>query len=477
MNTLKQSLAQRLVALALIVAMTGCAAKQTGPLQPGQDAYPQAGGFNQYSPEQEVEIGKQVAAQADAQYPVLPPRGPVQDYVSTLGQKLASHLPENPYQFEFKVINQKEINAFALPGGPIRINVGTLQAADSEAQLAGVMAHEIAHVYMRHATRNASKEALISLPAQILGAITGNGAVGQLAQLGIGVGVQGLFLKYSRDAESEADRVGAKLMYESGYDPRAMAQFFEKLEGEGGGSGGPQFLSDHPNPGNRAQSVTEAISQLPAKRYLTAGSDYRAAKAAAAQMKPYTGEQIAQMQRQKAGQQPGGGTMQNPTSDSVMPSGSFQTLNQGAFQIAYPSNWKVFGSQQGGSVTIAPEAGVSGSAVAYGVMINGYTPQQQQSLSQSVSEILRSIQQSNPQVQAASQARQATVNGMPAVIMDLRGPSPLTNNGQPVAERDTFVAVQRQDGSVIWMMFVAPEQHYSALSSTYQRMIESLRVG
>src|SRR6185436_11479832 len=102
---------------------------------------------------------------------------------------------------------------------------------------------EIAHVYMRHATRNASKEALISLPAAILGAITGNGAVGQLAQMGIGVGVQGLFLKYSRDAESEADRVGAKLMYEAGYDPRAMAQFFEKLAGEGA-AGGPQFLSD-----------------------------------------------------------------------------------------------------------------------------------------------------------------------------------------------------------------------------------------
>ncbi|HUS20230.1 MAG TPA: M48 family metallopeptidase [Terriglobales bacterium] len=469
-----QNFMQRLMAMVLVVVMTGCAAKQAGPLQPGADAFPQPGGFNQYSAEQEVEIGRQVVAQADAQYPLLPPRGPVQDYVSTLGARLASNLPPNPYQFSFKVINQKEINAFALPGGPIRVNVGTLQAADSEAQLAGVLAHEIAHVYMRHATRNASKESLLQLPAAILGAITGNGALGQLAQLGIGVGVQGLFLKYSRDAESEADRVGAKLMYEAGYDPRAMSQFFEKLAGESK-AGGPQFLSDHPDPGNRASAVTEAISQLPAKRYVTAGADWRAAKSAAASMKPYTGEQIAAMQRQKNGQQ--NGPMQNPTADAVMPNGSFQTLNQGAFSIAYPSNWKVFGDQQGGSVTIAPEAGVSGSAIAYGVMINGYSPQQQQGLSQSVSDILDSIRQSNPEVQAVSQPRQATVNGMQAMIVELRGPSPLTSNGQRVAERDTFVAVQRQDGSVVWLLFIAPEANAQALSSTYQRMIESLRVG
>jgi beta-barrel assembly-enhancing protease len=170
-NAISRSLTQRLTALVLVLMMTGCAARQTGPLQPGDAAYPQPGGFNQYSPEQEVEIGRQVAAQADAQLPLLPARGPVSDYVSTLGQRLASNLPPNPYRFEFKVINQKEINAFALPGGPIRINVGTVTAADTEAELAGVMAHEIAHIYMRHATRNASKSSIAQIPAAILGTI------------------------------------------------------------------------------------------------------------------------------------------------------------------------------------------------------------------------------------------------------------------------------------------------------------------
>jgi len=463
-------LRRKLTALVLAVVMTGCAARQTGPLQAGSENYPAPGGFNQYSQEQEVQIGKQVAAQADAQLPLLPPRNAVSDYVSTLGQRLARNLPANPYQFEFKVINQKEINAFALPGGPVRINVGTLQAADTEAELAGVLAHEIAHVYMRHGTRNASKQAIAQIPAAILGSVLGGGTGGQLARLGLGIGFESLFLKYSRDAELEADRVGAKLMYEAGYDPRAMARFFEKLQGEGG-RGGPQFLASHPNPGNRASAVTEAISQLPPKQYATAGNDFRAAKSAAAQLKPYTAEQVARMAQEKAGR------IENVSTDSVAPSGNFQQLNHQAFQIAYPSNWRVYGDQNS-PVTIAPPAGVSEQAIAYGVLINGYSPQQQQSLTQTAADIFNGLKQSNPELQAAGQPRQASVNGMPAVVVELIGPSPLANSsGQRVAERDILVTVQRQDGSVIWLLFIAPEPHYQQLSPTFQRMIESLRVG
>src|SRR3954464_5706889 len=259
--------------LFLTVLLVGCAARQTGPLRAGRDAFPTPGGFNQFSPEQEVQIGRQAAAEADASMPLLPARGTISDYVSTLGFKLAKQLPPNDYDWNFKVVNEKDINAFALPGGPVRLNLGTLQAADNEAQLAGVMAHEISHVYMRHGTRNASKESIAQLPAAILGGILGNGAGGQLARLGMSVGMGSVFLKYSRDAEGEADRTGAKIMYEAGYDPRAMAQFFEKLEAEDR-PGGPQFLSDHPNPGNRAAMVMEAISQLPAKRYVENSNEF-----------------------------------------------------------------------------------------------------------------------------------------------------------------------------------------------------------
>ena len=277
--------AAALAVLAASLALTSCAVKNRAPLQAGDTTFPEAKGFNSFSVDQEVQIGKQAAAEADAQLPELPARGPISDYVSTLGQKLARQLPENKYEFNFKVINQKEINAFALPGGPIRLNLGTLQAADNEAELAGVLAHEISHVYLRHATRNASKAQIAQIPAAILGGILGNGAGGQLARMGLEFGLGSVFMKYSRDAESEADYLGAKIMYEAGYDPQAMVAFFRKLEEMDKGSGGPQFLSDHPNPGNRAEAVTGAISQLPAKRFVTQSNEFRTAKAAAASHK------------------------------------------------------------------------------------------------------------------------------------------------------------------------------------------------
>jgi beta-barrel assembly-enhancing protease len=471
---LRQTLGRKAAALIVIYAMvvSGCGGgiKTSAPLQAGANAFPQPTGYNMFSVEQEIQVGQQAAAQADAELPELPARGPVQDFVSTLGQKLARNLPENPYQFNFKVINQKEINAFAMPGGPIRINLGTIQQAQNEAQVAGVLAHEIAHVYLRHSTRQASKAQIAQIPAAILGGIVGNGAAGQLARLGLQLGLGSAFLKYSRDAESEADYVGAKLMYETGYDPKEMARFFDRLAEESGDSGGPQFLSDHPNPGNRAEAVTSAISQLPDKQFVKNTPLFTQAKAEASKLKPYTAQQVAQMAQQKQG------SIDQISQQSIEPSGSFQQLNHSAFQIAYPSNWKAFGNQNG-PVTIAPEAAVSQSAIAYGVVISGYQPQAQQPLDRSAEEIFNGLRQSNPQMQAVGQLQPVQVNGQSGVAIDLRSPSPLVSNGQPVAERDKLVCVQRSDGTVLWMLFIAPERDFQALGPTFQKMLQSLRVG
>ncbi|MCU1284518.1 MAG: yfgC 1 [Acidobacteriales bacterium] len=464
----RQSLRRKSCVAAIGLFLAACAGKQQAPLRPGENAFPEPHGFNQYTPEQEVQLGRQVAAEADAQLPELPTRGPIQDYVSTLGQKLAHQLPQNPYDFNFKVVNEKDINAFALPGGPVRINLGTIQAADNEAQLAGVIAHEISHVYMRHATRNASKESIAQLPAAILGGILGNGAGGQLARLGLSAGLGSVFLKYSRDAESEADRTGAKIMYEAGYDPRAMAQFFDKLKQEDR-AGGPQFLSDHPDPGNRAEAVTQAISELPAKRFLTDSPEFRRAKQVAATMKPYTAEQVAQMQQQR---QP---RVTPASQGSISPSGGFQTLNHSAFQMDYPANWQVFGNANS-AVTIAPQGGVSNDSIAYGVIVNLYRPQTQISLSQSTQQIYQALRNSNQSMRAISAPQQIQVSGLPGEIVNLQSPSPLADNsGQPIAERDMLVTVQRQDGSILWLLFIAPEQQFDALSPTFKRMLDSLQ--
>ena len=466
----RPSLQQRALALVLVILLAGCAARAPQPLRPGAQAFPQPGGFNNFSIEQEVQIGQQASAQADRELPILPTSNSVSQYVRSLGQKLAAQVPEPKYPYSFKVVNQKEINAFALPGGPVYVNLGTIQAASNEAELAGVMAHEISHVYMRHATRNASKQMIAQVPAAILGGILGQGVGGQLARLGLQFGLGSVFLKYSRDAESEADRTGAKIMYEAGYDPHGMVSFFQKLEKEGG-SRAPQFLSDHPNPGNRAQAVTAAVSQLPPKNFVRNSAQFADVKQVAAKMKPLSAQQIAQMQQERQAK------LEQVARQQIAPSGNFRQLQHSAFAIAYPENWQVFGNQNS-AVTIAPRAGVSQDAIAYGVVISGVQPQPGQSLTDVAAQIYQGLQQSNPQIRAADSPRGVSVNGVPGVVVNLIGPSPLgTADGRAAAERDMLVAVQRSDGLVLWMLFIAPERDFDTLAPAFRTMLESLRVG
>src|SRR6266849_3698412 len=253
-------------------------------------------GSNAFSREQELEAGQQASADVLKKMPVLPESDPVTQYVQHLGAQLTPHAPGEPWPYHFRVVNQKEINAFALPGGPIFINMGTIQAADNEGQLAGVMAHEISHVVQRHGTRAASKQMKVQMPLQILGALLGRSAVGQLAAAGISFGAGSYFMKNSRQNESEADLIGTDILYDSGYNPQAMADFFTKLEKEGEANG-PQFFSDHPNPGNRAGAVEREVRSLPAKTYRGGSPEFAQVKQRVAGLKPLTAQEIAAQQQ------------------------------------------------------------------------------------------------------------------------------------------------------------------------------------
>ncbi|MGH9359818.1 MAG: M48 family metallopeptidase [Terriglobia bacterium] len=228
-------------------------------------------GFNLYTPQQDVTLGRQNAAQIEKQMPMLHDAA-VLKYVNQLGRKLASFAP-NPqpvYVWDFYVINTNDINAFALPGGFVFVNRGTIQAAQDEAQLAGVMAHEIGHVVMRHGTHQASEKALVRTPLSILGSILGAGSVtANLAAIALGFGVNSIFLHNSRGMESQADAVGTYILYHAGYDPHAMAQFFEIIQ-KRYPQQTIQFFSDHPDPGNRIRAVDKEIPRLgPLKHWIT----------------------------------------------------------------------------------------------------------------------------------------------------------------------------------------------------------------
>ena len=154
------------------------------------------------------------------------------EYVNRVGKRLASsqEARDSGFPFTFEVVADPSINAFALPGGPMFINTGLLKAVDSEAELAGVMGHEMSHVILRHGTNQASKQQLFQLGAGIGGLAGGGSMLGQLAQVGVGLGANSVLLKFSRNAESQADLMGSHIMAESGYNPLELARFFETLE-------------------------------------------------------------------------------------------------------------------------------------------------------------------------------------------------------------------------------------------------------
>jgi len=224
-------------------------------------------GFNLFSKEQDVQVGQENAAQVRKQMTVI--KDPVlTDYVNRVGKRLVSaqEAQESGFPFTFEVVADPSINAFALPGGPMFINTGLLRAVDNEAQLAGVMGHEMSHVILRHGTNQASKSKLIELPAVLASQMAGGSMMGKLAQVGIGLGANSVLLKFSRSAESQADLMGSHLMSEAGYNPIEMARFFEKLNAEGG-QRAPQFLSDHTNPENREKAIEQEITRLPQQNY------------------------------------------------------------------------------------------------------------------------------------------------------------------------------------------------------------------
>jgi predicted Zn-dependent protease len=224
-------------------------------------------GFNLFSKQQDVQLGQEAAAQVRKQMTVI--HDPVlTNYVNQVGKRLASapEARQSGFPFTFEVVADPSINAFALPGGPMFINTGLLKAVDSEAQLAGVMGHEMSHVILRHGTNQASKRNMIELPAVLAGQMAGGSMMGKLAQAGIGLGANSVLLKFSRSAESQADLTGSHIMAESGYNPMEMARFFEKLSAQGGGRT-IQFMSDHPNPGNRERAIEQEAATLPKQNY------------------------------------------------------------------------------------------------------------------------------------------------------------------------------------------------------------------
>ncbi len=451
------------------------------------------------SRQDQQKLGLQAASEVYKQMPVLPDSNPMTQYVQHLGKRLVAQIPQQySWPYEFHVIAQKEINAFALPGGPMFINVGTIAAAQNEAQLAGVMAHEMSHVYEQHSAKAATSTK--RTVAEILGAaggILGGSMVGDLARAGIQFGAGTLLMKYSREDEAQADSVGAIIMYKAGYNPMELANFFEILNKQGGSP--PQFLSDHPSPGNRAAAIDKEIKPWPSKKYLGSSDEFQNANRIAAKTKSYTAQEIADgaktgrwakenmqsgavpesmKQTVSAAANPAAPgspeTIANVTLEQIKPSSNFIQASGNGFSISYPSNWATASGQN--SLTIAPKAGVGQNAIAYGVVVSGVQDPNADSLDRAAQDLIQNLQQSNPGMRQNGSIRSASVNGTQGREVDLSSASPIQQNGSLLPERDRLVLVPTSNGNFLYLIFIAPERDFGALEPTFEKMLESLRI-
>ncbi len=223
-------------------------------------------GFNLFTKQQDIQLGQEMAAQIRQNVTLV--HDPVLTaYVNSVAKRLlaSQEAKASGFSFTFMIVANPAINAYALPGGPMFINTGLLRAVANEAQFAGAIAHEMSHVILRHGTNQASKVDLIQLPVALAGQLTNSDTLmGQLAQLGIGLGADSVLLKFNRIHESQADLMGTHIMAEAGYDPNQMARFFANLKDS---SGAFLFLSDHPNPGDRSRAIEAEAARMPYRTY------------------------------------------------------------------------------------------------------------------------------------------------------------------------------------------------------------------
>jgi hypothetical protein len=320
-----------------------------------------------------------------------------------------------------------------------------------------------------------------------------------LAQEGIQFGAQSMMLKYSRGDEAQADAVGAIIVWKAGYNPQALADFFKKLEQQGGT--GPQFLSDHPNPGNREAAIQKEIADWPARQYQATSAAFAKAKEHATGVKSYSAQEIAQGAKsgQWAGLNEKNGAVFKPSTEAgfaqtasagaqhaastvslskVLPSSQLVTANLGALTIAHPENWQVFTPRQKGEgVTIAPHAAVMGDEIGYGVVITGVGPKPGQRLNlDEVTAALVRQYEGGGGAQALGSPQSLQVAGVQGRSVALQSASPFPDaDGQPQKERDWLVTVPTPDGAVIGLVFVAPQAQFERFRPTFESMLSSLR--
>jgi len=432
---------------------------------------------NKYPVSQDVELGRKAAAEVRQQMPIMHDDA-VTSFVEGLGRRLVAAIPpdlqHSEFHYTFEVVNVREINAFALPGGPMFVNRGMIEAAKTEGEVAGVMAHELSHVVLRHGTAQASKATKYEV-GQVAGAILGaviGGGWGQVISQGTQFGLGAAFMRFSREFEKQADLEGSHIMARAGYDPRDMANMFKTIEKQSG-PGGPQWLSDHPNPGNRYEYITDEARKLRVENPIRDTREFTQVQAHLRQQPraPTTEEATRSGNRRTTSSRPGG----NGTIGRVEPpSSSFRTYDEGnLFRVSVPSNWREL--QDTNTVTFAPDGGYgnyNGSNVFTHGMEFGLARNEAHDLQTATDELLQSLAQGNPNMRRSGGYDRVNFAGR-------RGLRTVVSNRNEATGQDEAIQVyttQLRNGSMMYAIGVAPDREFGSYRSIFDRVVGSLQV-
>jgi beta-barrel assembly-enhancing protease len=443
----------RVFLVALIVFSLTALAQRT-PVKPATTANPAA----------DIPLGLEVAKEAEKEL-VLVSNRDANTYISGLGQKLVSRAPNpNKFPFTFKLVDQKDINAFALPGGPIYVNRGAIENADNEAQIAGVIGHEIGHVLLRHGAAQQKKGSFLGAAAGILGAVAGNSTLGKVIAGTAAFGANAYLLKYSRSAETDSDLMGTQILYDSGYDPKAMAEFFDKLAKEHKGSKAEEFFSNHPIPENRVARVNEEIRKIgpPLSNPRSDSADFQRVKKLLLAMpapKPRTAANGTTAPSSPA-----------PASAPPAPSAQVTDLRVASIQLQHPSNWKP--AVNGTHIMLAPAGGtVAQGDLAYGMIADVFAPQNARNLEQATDQFLSTLQRGNPAMKVLRSRVQTRVDSWPAQLTEISNDSPIGGK-----ETDIVITLLRSNAELQYFILVAPSKDMPQYDRAFQGIMNSVRL-
>ena len=432
---------------------------------------------NRFSIQDDVKLGRQAAQEAEQQFPLLRDEA-VQSYVERVGARLVAAIPSQyqhrEFQYYFKVVNARDINAFALPGGPMYVNRGMIEAARSEGEMAGVMAHEISHVALRHGTAQATKGQKYGTLAAIAGIgatiLTRNPNLGQLAQAPFAV----YLLKFSREYETEADILGAQILARAGYDPRDLANMFRTIEQQGGGSSGG-FLSSHPSPSDRYERISREAQLL---RIENSPRDTREFARVRERLSGYpAAPTMAEIARSGQRYPTGENTSypeRTPTGRVESPSTRYQNVSifNGGVRVNVPSNWRQL--NDGSSVWFVPEGGYgqyNGQAVFTHGANFGVAQTSNRNLQRATDELLNSLVHGNPNLRRSGGYQRTTMDGHPALWSNLTNVNEATGR----AETIRLITTQLRNGQLFYMIAVAPQNERN-FDNAFQNMLRSIRL-